>query len=92
MISNHTSLTAPTGADPADLADRTSPDAFDRRRLEREAQALRQAFAGDPSVRLVVGLDLVIRRAAIRVREVWTALLHRTAAVPHRDHARATRS
>lgn len=92
MISNHTSLTAATGADQTDLADRTSPDPFDRRRLEREAHRLRQAFADDPSVRLVVGLDLVIRRAALRLREVWTALRHRTAAVPQRDHASATRS
>ena len=58
-------------------------------RLEREARDLRQAFAGDPSIRFVVGLDLVIRRAAIRLRETGRALLHPAG---HRRQPSPTRS
>ena len=69
------------------------PDgALDLRQLEREARRLRQAFAGDPSVRFVVGLDLVIRRAALRLGEVWRALWHRASAADHRRNASPTRS
>jgi hypothetical protein len=48
--------------------------ALELRRLEREAHRVQRAFAGDPTVRLVVGLDLAIRRAAIRLGQTWRAL------------------
>lgn len=60
---------------PARLETEEAEDALDLRRLEREAAHLRRAFASDPSVRLVVGLDLLIRRAALGLREAWHALL-----------------
>jgi hypothetical protein len=61
-------------------------DAFDLRRLERDAARLRRAFASDPSVRFVVGLDLLVRRAAIFLREACRALLP-TPAATHRPPA-----
>ena len=60
---------------PARLGTEEAEDALDLRRLEREAAQLRRAFASDPSVRFVVGLDLLIRRAALGLREAWRALL-----------------
>jgi hypothetical protein len=72
MISNLTDLSA--SSSPARLEIEESEDALDLRRLEREAARLRRAFASDPSVRFVVGLDLLIRRAAIGLREAGRAL------------------
>ena len=86
-LTNPTNLRAPSPPAPAE-----TEAALDLRRLERDARRLRQAFAGDPSVRLVVGLDLLIRRAAIRLRAAWRGLLPATAAAPDRGHASPTRS
>jgi len=87
MLTNLTNLTNPSS--PARLVTE-SDGAVELNRLEREARDLRQAFAGDPSIRFVVGLDLVIRRTAIRLRETGRALLH--PAAPHRRHPNPTRS
>jgi len=85
----------------ADLTDReavSSPSrshtdaALELRRLEREARHLSQAFPDDPSVRLVVGLDLAIRRTAIRLGETWRALWASAAAPRDRRHGHPTRS
>ena len=81
-----TNLTAPSS--PARFVTE-SDGALELHRLEREARDLRQAFAGDPSIRFAVGLDLVIRRAAIRLRETGRALLHPAG---HRRQPSPTRS
>ena len=60
--------------------------ALELRRFEREAEDVRRAFAGDPTVRLVVGLDLAIRRAAIRLRETCRALWPSAAAGRRQGH------
>ena len=66
--------------------------ALELRRLEREARQISQAFAGDPTVRLVVGLDLAIRRTAIRLGETWRALRDSAATRTSRRPAHPTRS
>lgn len=86
MSSNLTDRIAPTT--PSSLE---TEDALELRRLEGDARRLRQAFAGDPSVRAVVGLDFAIRRAAIRLRAAWRELRHPTRAATHRHQASPTR-
>lgn len=62
-------------------ADRDSIEQAPLRHLKCEAQRLRVELAGDHTVQLVVGLDLLIRRAAYRLRAIWWGLVgHATAA------------
>ena len=66
--------------------------ALELHRLESQARQISQAFAGDPTVRLVVGLDLAIRRTAIRLGETWRALRDSAGARTDRRPAHPTRS
>src|SRR3954451_7445849 len=63
---------------------RTDRDSFtptELRQAEREARRLRVELAGDHTAQLVVGLDLLIRRAAYAVLRVWRGVADRLAAV-----------
>jgi hypothetical protein len=62
------------------------------RHLEREARRLRVELAGDRTARLVVGLDLLIRRAAYRFIGAWRALAAHVVAARHGQHGWRGRS
>lgn len=85
-LTDRPAVSSPTGL-PTD-----TKGALELRRLERDARQLRQAFAGDPTVRLVVGLDLAIRRSALRLGQAWRALWPSAATPVDQPPARPARS
>lgn len=54
-------------SDSALRADAAHPTLADLERYEREAHRLRAQYARDLSVRLAIGLNLLLRRAAARL-------------------------
>ena len=54
-------------SDSASLANAAQPILADLEQYEREARRLRAQYARDVSVRLAIGLDLLLRRLAARL-------------------------